>query len=208
MVFDIDDFEAIASTLRKSMSTTVSEYRKRSNYCYEGLSIPEYLLTVRMYDTLWKKLGALSTISHGNSRLSITVEPPTKEVKYWSGKKGRPARVLEGNKRYDICIWSDDNPLCVVEVKRCTNRYGVLDKDVERLKATVRGKNSTVKCGILAFLGFRSYDKDKIAKYREDLSQRFHRHAVCLKEIHRTDTPDCDRTETLRFLTGTISVLK
>ena len=206
MNIGVDNREAIAATLRRSLSTTVSEYRKRSNFCYEELAIPEYLLTVRMYDTLWRKLNASATISHGDSRLSITLEPPTKDVKFWSGKKGRTAKVVAGNKRHDICIWSDDDPVCVIEVKRFTNRYGVFDEDVERLRATIRGTNSTVQFGLLAFLGFWSYDKKQIAKFRKAITNRYPKHSVCLKEILRSHTPDCDGTGMIRFLTGTISI--
>lgn len=208
MTIDVNDWEAIAGTLRKSISATVSEYRKRSNFCYEELAIPEYLLTVRMYDTLWRKLSASSKITQGGSRLSITLEPPTKDVKYWSGKRGRPSKVVAGNKRHDICIWSDDDPLCVIEVKRFTNRYGVLDEDVERLEATTSGINSTVQVGVLAFLGFWPYDKKQIAKFEKAIPQRFPNHSVCLQEILRAHTPNCDGIGTMRFLSGTISVRK
>ena len=207
MTIEVNDRAAVASALRKSISATVTEYRKRSNFCYEELAIPEYLLTVRMYDALWKNLNASSTISHDDSRLSITLESPAKQVKYWSRKKGRPATVIAGNKRHDICVWSDDDPLCVIEVKRFTNRYGVLDKDVERLEAIVSGSNSTVKFGVLAFLGYWPYEKKQIAKFNRDIPLRFPQHTVCLQEIRRKHTRDCVGTGTMRFVTGTIAVI-
>ena len=206
MTIDVNDRAAVAIALRKSISGTVTEYRKRSNFCYEELAIPEYLLTVRMYDALWKNLNASSTISNDDSRLSITLESPAKQVKYWSRKKGRTATVIAGNKRHDICVWSSDDPLCVIEVKRFTNRYGVLDKDVERLEAIVSGSNSTVKFGVLAFLGYWPYDKKQIAKFRCDIRKRFSQHKVCLQEILRRHTSDCDGTGTLRFFAATIVV--
>lgn len=206
MAIDIYDSEAIASTLRKSMSATFSEYQKRSNFYYDVLPIPEYLLTVRMYDKLWNIIKPSSKIPQNNSELTMSLEPPIKGVKYWSGQRGRTARVIAGNKRHDICIWSNDNPISVIEVKRFTNRYGPLYEDVERIEASVKGKNS-IQFGILAFLGYWSREEEQIAKYRKHLSERYSdpRYTVYLQEIQRTETPPgCDRPETLRFPVGTI----
>ena len=131
--------KAVASTLRNSISAKVSEYGKRSNFCYEKLAIRDYLLNGCMYDVLWAKLNSSSRISNRDSRLSITLEPSARDVKYWSRKGDRTAKRASESKRHDICVGSDEGPVCVVEVKRFTNRHGVIDTDVKPLEATIAG---------------------------------------------------------------------
>lgn len=190
----------VSSIVRKSIVSTAREYAKRSSYYPGDLGLPEYLLTVRIYDSLWKNLNTQQSAESHDGKMSVTLEEQSKYVKAGSLKKGPTAKVVSGTKRHDLCIWLDEDPMFIVEVKRFTNRYQIFDKDIKRLESVVKGSNAP-NYSILAFFGSWLYGSETIAKHFRSIEDRFPDHTVCMQKFGFQGIPDYN-------LSGTIVVAK
>lgn len=197
MKFCADD---IALATRLAIVKTAREYGQRAKYLeYDNMVSPEYLLTVRIYDALWRKFKSKGTNQRENESFNISLEEPTTFVKCSSSKRGKTASPVAKNKRHDLCVWIKNRPICVIEVKRFGNRYGVFEKDLQRLESVVKGRLAPTY-SILAFYGWGFYDKSKSQKHIRNIYSKYsNRGVVDVQEIRFRGLPE-------RNLAGTITV--
>lgn len=191
--------DEIAHTARVAIVKTVREYVQRGQYLFYDMVLPEYLITVRVYDALWRKYKTKNSTRSEKNRFYITLEEPTEFVKKASQKPGRTAASVDKNKRHDVCLWLDDSPLCVIEVKRFGNRYGIFDKDLARIDSVVKGRFAPT-FSILAFYGYGFYDQNKSQKHMSKIRSQYSDYKVDIQEIRFQGFSERD-------LAGTITVV-
>ena len=127
-------------------------------------------------------MKANTTVDSPTGRISISMEEQAKYVKAGSLKKGPTAEVVSGAKRHDLCVWIDDDPVFIVEVKKFKNRYHIFDNDIKRLEAVVKESNAP-NYSMVAFCGSRLYGRSTMAKHVMNIERRFPDHTVCIQKF-------------------------
>ena len=103
---------------------------------------PEYVATVEIADAVYR----LEDVDW------VTPERGVEDTLQRAGRgPGRPANALRSQGRFDIVVWSGNQPAGVIEVK--TRTWSALKKDVERVCATIRNAQR-IDWGIVAFISF------------------------------------------------------
>ena len=156
---------SVTEAILKGLKTGTKDYQDVSGW---PLQSNEAFLS----SCLFRSISA--TFKNRQRDVWVTLELPKNTMKMYSGRtRGRPSLVLEGNPRFDLVIWDRENPWAVVEVKSYpgSDNKRAMDKDIERITATLNGKFKTLKHGFLAYY-YQCSSEERYKRYSKDLKER------------------------------------
>ena len=81
------------------------------------------------------------------------------------GKVSEPTRRKLERGRFDIAVWDGDIPIVIIEVKNQPVRFNQISGDVDNICRVLKGKNTTLQYGLIAYyLGLVKTDAESAEK--------------------------------------------
>lgn len=117
----------------------------------EGHAINEYGAEGILVTHICGQIGR--SLNHEPGRY-LTVEEPFWNIDAGTQKRGRKPKILSDGNRVDICLWNNENPVAVIEVKRKFDNRSC-EKDIRRVEGLIdrygRHSGGTLQFGCFAF---------------------------------------------------------
>ncbi|MCY3794704.1 MAG: hypothetical protein OXG51_10055 [Gammaproteobacteria bacterium] len=142
----------VARTARDALTKAQARYERWSGWWWAP---PEYVATVEIAEAVHRLSGVDWVTPEHNVGDTLRVA---------GGGMGRPASVIPKAGRFDLVVWSGEQPAGVIEVK--TKGYQTIIKDVERVCAAIRNTDA-IDWGVVAFIyawgdGQRKSGKERV----------------------------------------------
>ena len=131
------DPRTVARTAKRALTNAQARYEKWSGWWWAP---PEYVATVEIAEAVHPLNGVAWVTPEHNVGDTLRIA---------GGGMGRPAGVIPRAGRFDLVVWSGEQPAGVIEVK--TKGYQTINKDVERICAAIRNADA-IHWGVVAFI--------------------------------------------------------
>ena len=131
------------------LRTGVDDYEEYSGWDFEGSN--EAFLKSCIFREI---ADQFITSSEDTQSVFVDLELAQNHLTESASRKGRPRAALRGNPRFDLLLWSGNNPWGVLEVKSFpqSSSRSKVDRDIKRIVALLSApQHKTIKLGIFAY---------------------------------------------------------
>jgi hypothetical protein len=157
----------VVKAIQTGILSAQSDYKRSAEDWISNA--PEYLCTVRTYNTILRKLKTLDRLS-GSSSGFITLECLSTDIGKIVKRGPRTRNPLTEHSHADIFLWAaSGTPRAVIEIKRNVRNMQGIQKDVERIRHFLLWCRPRLVFGVFCTIVYRDVCRTKTVKETTDL---------------------------------------